>query len=366
MHSDARTTRRVLHVVNRLSDRGDGISNVCVDLACQQAADGDRVAVATSLGGFTPLVQEFGVTVSEVDFRLRNVPTLVRTGLRLRRLLREFAPEIVHAHTVVATVLARMAVVGTGAKVVATVHNEYQRGVLLMAAAHRVVGVSVAVSEALQRRGVPRRKVRTVLNGVVGSARRRQVTAGPAVDLAEPALLAVGAVSHRKGADVLVEAAARLAKSHDAHTYLAGNVDWQAPRTTAKESAGADHIHFLGFEPDPRRLFVAATVYVLASRRDPAPLVLAEALEAGLPIVASAVDGVPELLADGAAGVLVPPGDADALAAAVGNLLDDERERARLAGAARDRSAQLGVARVCADYRAVYDEVARVGGAAAR
>ncbi|CCH85941.1 Glycosyl transferase, group 1 [Modestobacter italicus] len=345
--------------MNRLGDKGDGISNVCVDLACQQSMEGDHVMVATNVGGFTDLVGDFGVDVVEVDFSSRSVAVLVRTTVRFRRLVREFTPCIVHAHTMVATVIARIAVAGTGTKVVATVHNEYQRGVILMAAAHRVVGVSSVVAESMRLRGLPRWKIRTVLNGTVGSVRRQARDAGLPIDLLQPALVAVGAVSHRKGADLLVEVALEVARSHGAHTYFAGNIDWDLPRRTAANSDVADHVHFLGFQPDPRRLLASATVFVLPSRRDPAPLVLVEAMEAGLPIVATAVDGVTELLAGGAAGLLVGPNDPAALIAAVRHLLDDPAARQELGDAALLRSTDLNVRRVSADYRMIYEELRR-------
>jgi glycosyltransferase involved in cell wall biosynthesis len=347
---------RILHVVNRIGVQGDGISNVCVDLACQQSISGDDVTIATTLGGYTELVQRSGVKVTEIDFRSQTLGGALAALIALRRLLREIRPEIVHAHTVVATVIARVAVVGMRAKVVATVHNEYQRGVVLMAFAHRIIGVSGAVSDAMCRRGVPSRKVRTVLNGVVGSVRRPHGDPPVPAILAKPAILAVGAVSHRKGADVLVEVAAQLAASHGAHTYFAGNIDWAEPQRAA-QGAAAENIHFLGFQSDPRGLLASATVFVLASRQDPAPLVLVEAMEAALPIVASAVDGVPELLDGGAAGVLVPPDDPTALTAAVRGLLDDDEVRAQFATAAGRSSGRLGVARVCSDYRDVYADL---------
>lgn len=352
----------VLHILNRLSDRGDGISNVCVDLACRQAIDGDQVAIATLPGGYTELVERFGVQLIEFDFRLRNIAGAVgftRALLRLRQMIRRLDPDIVHAHTLLATVLGRLAVLGTDTRVVATVHNEYQRGVILMAAAHRLVGVSEAVSAAMRRRGVPRRKIRTVLNGVVGSVRRDRTRQVLSSAVRRPAIVAVGSVSERKGSDLLVEVGLRLAESHGAHTYFAGNIDWNEPQRLANRSSAADHIHFLGFQSDPRWLLTGATVFVLASRRDPAPLVLIEALESGLPIVATSVDGVPELLDNGAAGLLTPPEDVDALTAAVRKLLDSEFERARLVRAAVHRSAELAVERVCADYRSVYGELAR-------
>ena len=135
MSPESRAPRRVVHVVNRLASTGDGISNVCVDLACQQVAEGDVVMVATTRGGYTDLVQEHGVIVTEMDFRLRSVRGLAQAVRELRSLLSQFGPDVVHAHTVLATVVARLAVTGMPTGVVATVHNEYQRGVILKAAA---------------------------------------------------------------------------------------------------------------------------------------------------------------------------------------------------------------------------------------
>jgi glycosyltransferase involved in cell wall biosynthesis len=358
--SSQRPPQRILHVVNRLGDRGDGISNVCVDLACQQSIDGDEVAVATIEGGYTELVRRFGVRVELTDFRVRNPFAAVRVAVQLRRIIADFRPSIVHAHTLVATVIARAAVMGSGSLVVSTVHNEYQRGVILMAFAHRVVGVSAAVTTSMARRRIPARRLRTVLNGVVGSV-RRPAGQPQTAQLATPAIVTVGAVSHRKGADILVQAGAELAKSHGAHTYFAGNIDWEEPAKLVAANGVADNIHFLGFQSDPRPLLQAATVFVLASRRDPAPLVLTEAMEAGLPIVATAVDGVPELLGDDRAGILVPADDLTLLVEHVRRLLDDEAERNQLARAARERAAQLSVTRMTDDYREVYAELLEKG-----
>ena len=84
---------------------------------------------------------------------------------------------------------------------------------------------------------------------------------------------------------------------------------------------------------------------------------MAEALAAGVPVVATAVDGVPELLDHGRAGVLVPADDVAALTDAVGALIVDETRRAALGAAALRRSRELGVDRVGADYRRVYAEL---------
>lgn len=352
--------RRILHVVNRVSDRGDGIANVCIDVACEQAANGYAVGLACAEGGFVPLAKSNGVEHFPIEFFWRKPQALVRSHRGLRRLYREFAPDAVHAHTLAATVVAKAAAVGMGIPVVATVHNEYQRGVALMGVADRVVAVSQAVADAMARRGISRKRIRTVRNGTVGSARHRagRKVEAPMPELAPTSILALGAISQRKGVDVLLEAFQKLAHRHpDCHLYFVGNLDWPEIAERAARSGYGDRVHFEGFHPQPQLYLRQATVFALASRHDPFPLVLLEALEAGAAIVASNVDGIPEALDQGRAGVLVAPGSSEELAAAIGEFLNSPELRARYGEAARHRSNDFSVALMTSQYGVIYDEL---------
>jgi glycosyltransferase involved in cell wall biosynthesis len=103
----------------------------------------------------------------------------------------------------------------------------------------------------------------------------------------------------------------------------------------------------------------AAELFVLASRRESFPIVIGEARAAGCAIVASAVDGVPESLDGGRAGLLVPAGDAAALAEALRRLLGDDAERARWARAAREGLDRYRVERMVGEVVALYRSVRR-------
>ncbi|SNS90321.1 Glycosyltransferase involved in cell wall bisynthesis [Geodermatophilus saharensis] len=354
---------RILHVVNNVTRAGNGISNVAVDLAVEQSRQGHDVAVASAGGSedstFVGLLTDEGVRHHVVDFRIRTPGRVVRAHRDLVRVLDEVGPDVVHVHTLTPTVLAYLGTRRRRIPVVATVHNEYQRGVRLMGLADAVVGVSNAVSESMARRGIPRRRIHTVLNGTVGSPRRPTLRPDQVLSLPPKSVVTVGAVSHRKGADVLVEAFGSVVQRHpEAHLFLVGHVDWAELPDRLRGQPWADRVHFVGFDPQPQRYLPGATVFVLASRRDPMPLVLLEALEVGLPIVASDVDGIPEALLGGTVGHLARVGDVDDFAAKISQLLDSEDERQRLSLAARARGAALTVSAMTTGYLGIYRALA--------
>ena len=353
------TTRRVLHIANQISDRGDGIANVCVDIACEQAERGYSIGIASADGGFVPLIKANGVEHFEIRLRKNEPLSLVGAVGRLRQIVREFTPDLVHSHTITSTVIARIACFGTGVPVVATVHNEYQRGVGLMGTANHVVGVSEAVSSAMERRKIPRRKISTVLNGTVGSIRRKIDVATITVPiLAEQSIVAIGAVSQRKGADILIAAFGLIAQRFPAaDLYFVGNVDCSEVSELAARTSAGDRIHFVGFSAQPQVYLHAASVFALASRRDPFPLALLEALEAGIPIVACGVDGVPEALDGGVAGMLVPANDPEALASGIARMLESTSLREQYSAAGRQRSTQFSVSRMVDDYATAYSRL---------
>ncbi len=121
---------------------------------------------------------------------------------------------------------------------------------------------------------------------------------------------------------------------------------------------GVDHaFRLIGHRPDARDLLDAADAFVLPSRQEGMPLAALEAMEAGLPVVATDVIGTAEVVLDGVTGLLVPSGDSDALAVALAQLLDDEDLRRSLGTAGQDLYRRcFTAARMTADTMAVYDQ----------
>lgn len=347
---------KVLHLVHHVRDSGNGIVHAALDLATGQRALGAEVAVASAGGAFEALLAGHGIAHHRLALG-RGPLALVRTWRDLARLIEEQVPDIVHAHMIKVTLLAAIARLRGDFRLVATVHNDFQTGSGLMALADRALAVSEVSAISLRRRGFPGSRLRVVRNGPLRSPRADHLPALPPVSLRHPAILAVGGLYRRKGFDVLIRAFHRLAERHLAHLYLVGEgPDRALFERMAASGAGAGLIHLVGFQPQPQRYMRAADIFVLPSRREPFGLVLAEAREAGTAIVASNVDGIPEALDGGRAGMLVPPGDVDALLAALLRLIEDKMELAEARRRAGLNTGWLTVERMARETLEIYRE----------
>jgi glycosyltransferase involved in cell wall biosynthesis len=164
------------------------------------------------------------------------------------------------------------------------------------------------------------------------------------------------------------EAAARLLYGGcEAWFYIIGDTlfpedTWRADalRRRVKEAGFDDRIRFVGFRRDIPQVMRGLDVLVLASEAEPCGRVLFEAMASGTAIVATNSGGTPEIVRDGLEGILVPPNDLDALARAMGRLIEDSDLRARLGqgGVARVQ-AEFTVERHIARTLAVYDAALR-------
>jgi glycosyltransferase involved in cell wall biosynthesis len=176
------------------------------------------------------------------------------------------------------------------------------------------------------------------------------------------AVAVLGRLSGWKGQEVLVDAIAGLS---GAVALVAGDAwrgeTWRARELQARaERLGAgDRVRLLGFRDDVGTVLGAADVVAVPSTApDPLPNSALEAAAAGCCVVASAHGGLPEIVRDGETGVLVPPGDAPALAEALAALRDDPVRREALgAAAARDVADRFSPARLLDRVQALYDRL---------
>jgi glycosyltransferase involved in cell wall biosynthesis len=283
--------------------------------------------------------------------------------LRLRRLLGQDRPDVVHAHGLRAGALAALALALPPPRrpgpprprpaLLVTVHNAPPARApagLAYRALERIVArradavacVSADLTARMRRLGardggpalVPAPDAGTPAAPDIAAARASLGGTG------RPVVLAVGRLAAQKGFAVLLAAAARWQDRVPVPLVaiagegpLAGTLRGQA------RAAGLDAA-FLGLRADVPALLAAADVVAVPSEWEGQPLVIQEALRAGRPIVASRVGGIPDLTGDDGA-LLIPPGDAGALAAAVLAVLDDPALAARVGSATRARAGAL-------------------------
>jgi glycosyltransferase involved in cell wall biosynthesis len=348
----------ILHILNHVRKTGNGIVNVAVDLACLQAAAGHQVAIASVGGDYEGLLESHGVRHFQLN-QLRQPINLVKAAWHYRAIVKDFQPDVVHAHMLTGLMFAKGLRANFDYGLVSTAHCEFRASEVLMGWADRVIAVSHAVSQSMVKRGVLQKKLRVVTNGTLGSPRTRSLKDYQPMLLEQPAIVTVAGLYERKGIAELIEAFAQVALDFsNAHLYIVGKGPDQAKfEAQAQQTAIAQQIHFEGFQPEPQRYLLASDIFVLASHRDPSPLVIAEAREAGCAIIASDVDGIPEALNEGQAGILVPPGDSSALATALKQLLGNSNLLQTWKDQANQNLEMLTASRVHEQTLAVYREL---------
>ena len=354
---------RIVHFLNHTLV-ANGHVNVAVDLACEQVRQGHQVWIIAADSDHLTTLEAAGVQYVTLPMSARGAASslslqtlrgLPRMGWFLRKALAKIRPDVVHSHMSFAALLAWSTRLGARYKLVTTVHNSFDRQSVLMGCADKTVCVSHAVAATMGARGISERKLAVVWNGTRGSA-RLQGAPGASAELRHPSIVTVAGLHPRKGIADLIEAFRLLQnEGQPAFLYIVGSGPSETDfRQLADQTGHADRITFLGHCPDPRTVLGDADVFALASHADPFPLAVLEAMEAGCAVVASNVDGIPEAVDHGRAGVLVPPRDPVALAAALHDLLRHPEKLAALRAASLERARRFSVERMAGEYVDVY------------
>jgi glycosyltransferase involved in cell wall biosynthesis len=212
----------------------------------------------------------------------------------------------------------------------------------------------------------PARKVRVIQNGIdiahfTGTlGDRAAVRQSLGVPADAPLIGTVGRLNEVKRQDVLIRAFARLRQQFvNAHLVLVGDGPARADleALVAQSNLGA-FVHFAGYQPSSGPYLQAMDLFSMTSRSEGTPQAMLEASVIGVPVVASRVGGIPELVQDGRTGILFEFGDEAALAAAWAKLLTDREYARRLADAANQRVRQtFSVARMAGDYHRDFVEL---------
>jgi glycosyltransferase involved in cell wall biosynthesis len=280
--------------------------------------------------------------------------------LRLAKLLRRRQTDVVHTHNERPLVYAAPAARLAGVKQV--IHTKHGRGQgntrrqnLLLAFAARLTNRFVAVSDdcALQaiEQDVPARRVQTVQNGIDTNE-----FACTGSDPAGPTVIVARLCQEKDHGTLLHAAALVIADAPDFRLAIAGDGPGLAEASALTERLGlTNHVVFLGLVRDVPALLKKARLFVLSSISEGIALTLLEAMASGLPVVATRVGGTPEVVQDGVTGLLVPPRNPSALAAALLRLHRDHPLAIRLGGAGRKLvEERFDVRRMVGRYEQLY------------
>ncbi len=367
---------RVLLVAAATSVTGGGERHVA-DLMERLPSMGIDVGLVAPAGGdLAALAGHAGIPFHRAEIGGR----LSWQGLsHLRSAIRAFDPDLVHAHGSRAAFYARLADAEASRRVVYTLHGIHvdkagsavRQRVLLMA--ERLLkcwtAAFITVSEADRRTGsrlgIITAAASTVVHNGIGmpaarperGALRSELGIASDVSLA----LSVGRFEEPKDQCTLITAWAEVLERMPGAVLAligSGQLEGELRALIAGLDIG-DSVRLLKPRPSLASAYADADLFCLSSRWEGLPYVILEAMSYGLPVVSTNVDGIPEAVADGESGLLVPSRDPEALAAAIVRLLDDPEQRSRMGEAGqRIVRERFGLERMVDELAAVYRGVA--------
>jgi glycosyltransferase involved in cell wall biosynthesis len=320
----------------------------------------------------SPLLAEARAAAIPVEAVRMSSAADVGATLRLRRLIRERRASIVHTHSSVDSWVAGIAAKSLGCRVVRSRHVSIPiRSALVYRLADRVITTGEAVRSLVIGAGIAPERVVSISAGIDGE-RFHPGVSGNAVrnelGLADaPVVGLVANIRGSKGHNVFLEAVRSvLAISPEARFLIVGDgVGFDEVRGRVRQMGLEGPVRLTGFRRDIPEVMAALDVLVLPSTRSEATSqVIPQALAVGTPVIGSRIGGIPEIVRDGETGRLVPPGDAEALAAAIIAMLQ-EPERARLMALAGQALIRAGytldasMARTTAVYRTLLGSSSR-------
>ncbi len=380
---------KIFQVITRLNVGGAAVYAILLSSELQKR--GHTVCLINGAAGKAEGEMTDYLNPDAIDFRQVRIPELRRevdplndlvAFYKLVRLFRSERPDVVHTHLSKSGFLGRLAALATGTPVIihslhGTVFNGYFEGVTakVFLRLERFLGrrsSAILTDTSLVRQDVIANdialaeNVRVVALGLdleqfrdvsaFKGVLRKHLRIGADVRI-------VGMIARLvpvKGVEYFLEAAANvLRRFDDVHFVVAGGGELKAELEKRARTLGiADRFTLLGFWRDLRELYADFRLLTLSSLSEGCPVAVLEGMAAGLPIVASAVGGVPDVVHDGVNGLLFPARDVDALTAALIELLENPRRAQALAAKGRAEVFEsFTIAQSAAKTEAIYDEI---------
>ena len=349
---------RVFHMANSLETGGS--EHQMVEIACRQKARGQEITVGclSRKGPLLDVLAQAGIGVSEFNPEGRLVGLAgIRPIIRLTAFLRRHRVDVFQSHDLYSTLLgvpaawlARVPVIISSRRDLASWwwYTRRNRRILrhIQNFSSRIIANSQAVEDFLVREdGFDRRQICVVRNGV--DFKRFANASGDREKLfpnlgREDRLIAVVANMNvkSKGHSDLIAAGQEICQEFPGAKFLCigDGIERRELERTVEELRLRNHFLFLGRRDDVPNILACCDLFVLPSWAEGLPNSVLEAMAAGVPVVATRVGGIPEIIADGVGGLLVPAQDSRALAAAIAQLLRDPQRAQRFAEVAQERA----------------------------
>jgi glycosyltransferase involved in cell wall biosynthesis len=348
--------KQVLHILGVAQPESTGMVHIVRSLAAGLDPNHYRVS-ALFLAGTGQLVSALnaeGTAAHAIDWQRGMLDPL--GALRFWRFMRKQQYAIVHVHFGDRAVrgLARAA---TGARIVRHLHGRIlePKGLAPISFSCKGADAVVAVSEAVAERVIDG-KPRVIYAGVAiaDDAPRQSRTESKLV------LGTAGRLVKLKGIEYLLKASARLKQEFPGlEVQIAGTGPELKELQAEVSRLGLEgRVRFLGWIEEVNSALRSWDVFVMPSLEEGFPIAALNAMAAGLPVVATTVGGIPELIVDGTSGLLVEPGDVEQLVAALGTLLRDRELRVRLGRAGFERVREhFSVLQMTRQFARLYDDL---------
>lgn len=346
---------RIVYVVDNVSFRGG--ERTVLQLAGGLPRTRYEVSVACSPGGvLVERLHDLGVGVIAAEMRSRR---RLDTVLALANKFRQLRPHIVHTQgrgDPFGRIAARLARVPSVVSTTAAIAGRYMVDERWRKALYRLIDFTTdrmvdrfivvdrrSVDVLAERHGIAASRVVVIPNGIelerFDPSRARRGAWRRRLGVTDDAFLigGLGRLAWEKGFADLIRAFASLGSS-DTWLVIAGDgPEWEELRALAVSLDVSSRVLFLGFVEDVPGLLADLDVFVLSSHQEGHPLALLEAMAMGVPVVATDITGVAETITDGVDGILVPPGDAGALAEAIKAVGRDPDVASRMGRGARKK-----------------------------
>lgn len=363
-----------LTIAHVLSSFGlGGQERVAVDLAKAQRSQGHQViAVSLAASGEGPIATAFRQAGVEIETVTKHHSVDVALPLRIASHLTGWRVDVVHTHNPHALIYGAPAARLLRAAAVHSKHGinpDLARRVWLRRAAAKLVDAYVAVTPslakiALQNRECEPDKVRVIPNGIdtalyaPNPSARQRVRAE--LGIPEDAWLVgtVGRLAPEKDQGLLIDAMKELLHARCRLLIVGAGPELETLRSRAQATGRQQFIHLVGERDDVPQLLAALDLFALTSRSEGLPLVLLEAMATGLPVLSTAVGGIPDLVRHRATGFLTPMQDLVSFSKYLSWLASKPYEAFEIAHAGRELVlARHSVSRMAQDYESLYRSV---------